>query len=512
MSPLVAEVKSSSQGRKYLFDSVFSQTQLSRHYIVQLIFSAILTTLGLITNNTVVVIGAMLISPLFWPVLGIALGIITTRKNILKDASISFAASVVLVLVVSTLITLIVPINDLSQEVIARVNPNIIDLFIALAASTLGVFALYYPSISSTAAGVAISISLLPPLCVVGIGAANLASAVVWKSLLLFGTNVGAIVFMGVIALYLLNIRPRKLEEEVRFKYGVFISGFLMLLLSVPLTIYLKESINQNIISEQINQIINDKVKEINPDAQVGRVNIDLLSISEDTPLAVDTVVYLPEGVYITQSQKQKLLDEISAATNKNVSLKFDIVSTLSLQTEEDKQKNLLKQSIREIIDQEITSINKDIVVDEIEITIPNTRTVPEKTDARIIIRVKQFGEVPLDYGDLERLKNYLEFKLNITANIEIEFIPISRLKEATVETGIYQEINSGLNDIIYSISPDIYVEELSIKEGAVYVKLFLPTTVVIDQASKAQIEELVKKSLGEDFTLTLQLVRYELE
>jgi len=505
MSPIKSELSPSNSGRKYLFDSVFSQTQLSKHYVVQLIFSTIITTLGLITNNTVVVIGAMLISPLFWPVMGIALGIITTRKNILRNASISFAASIVLVLFFSTTITLLVPVNELSQEIMARVNPTIIDLFIALAASIIGVFALYYPTISATAAGVAVSISLLPPLCVVGIGVAELSGTIVGKSLLLFGTNIGAIVFVGVIALYLLNIRPRKVQEEVRFKYGILISGMLMILLSIPLTIYLKESINQNIITREVNRIIDQKVKEVSTEARVEKVNIDILSIGEGTPMLIDAVVYLPEGVYITQSQKQELLNQISTITNANVSLKINIVSTLSLQSEEDKQRGILKQSIREIIHQELFDINENVVVDEIAITIPNTRTDPEKMDANIIIRVKQFGEMPLEYADLQRLKKFIEFKLNITANIEIEFIPISRLKETSLEAGVHEEIKAGLEDILSRIAEDIYIEELSIKERAISVKLFTPSNIIIGQYYKNEMETFVKGVMGDGIELHLQ-------
>lgn len=512
MSPPDTEAKPPATARKYLFDSVFSQTQLSRHYIVQLVFSTIITTLGIITNNTAVVIGAMLISPLFWPVLGIALGIITTRKNILKDAAISFSASVVMVLFFSTIITVLLPVNDLNPEITSRINPNTIDLFIALAASVLGVFSLYYPTISATAAGVAISISLLPPLCVAGIGVASLSSEIVGKSLLLFGTNIGAIVFMGVIALYLLKIRPRKAKEEVRFKYGVFISGILMAALSIPLTIYFKESLNQNIITGEVNRIINQNVKEISSEARVGRVNIDLLSISEDTPLAVDAVVYLPEGVYITQAQKQDLLDQISTVTNKNVSLEIDIISTLSLQSEEDQQKNLLKQSIREIINQEMRNLDKDIVIDEISIKIPDTRTDPDKQDANIVVRVKQFGEVPLSYEDLQNIKSFLEFKLDITANIEIELLPISRLRESAIETDIYRRVDEGLEEILLEIDQDIYIDELSIRENEVYVKLFVPNYIYINQQARDDMAAKVNEVLGEEFGLKLQIVRYELQ
>ena len=510
MPPKIEGVKLSTSPKKYLFDSVFSQTQLSRQYVVQLIFSTIITTLGLITNNIVVVVGAMLLSPLFWPVLGIALGIITTRRNILKNAITSFLVSAVVVLIFSTFIGFLLPINELSPEITSRINPNLIDLFIALAASIIGVFALYYPTISATTAGVAISISLLPPLCIVGIGLAKLSGKIIFRSLLLFGTNTGAIVFVGVIALYILKIRPRKAEEEVRFKYGVLISGILMLVLSIPLSIYLKESIITNIVTSEVNTIINERIKQISSDARVEKVNIDFLSIGEDTPLDVDAVIYLPEGVFITRSQKEQLLNYISTKTKRDVSLKFNIISTLSLQTEEDKQKSLLRQGIREIIFEEFEEFGSGVVIDNIEITFPMTKTDPQKQDVDILILVKQYGVEPLTYDDRQNLKDFLEFKLNIIANIEIEFIPISRLKETPLEVGNYEKVNEGLESILEEISDGIYIDEVSIKEGSVYVKLFSPSYVVINQAQKGEMEKLIVQVLGEKSELSLQIVRYE--
>jgi hypothetical protein len=194
------------------------------------------------------------------------------------------------------------------------------------------------------------------------------------------------------------------------------------------------------------------------------------------------------------------------------VALSFDVVSTLSLQSEEDKQKTIVRQSIRRIVLEEMESISQDIIVDEIDITIPDTRTDPEKMDANIIIRIKQFGEVPLEYKDLQRLKNYLEFKLNISAMIEIEFIPLSRLNETSLEAGVYNDVEIGLEAILWELSEKIYVEELSIKEEFVSVKLFVPDNVVITQYYKGELQSFINDKLGEEFELNLQVVRYELQ
>ena len=501
----------SSTKKRYLFDSVFAQTRFTRHYILQLIFSTIITTLGLITNNNVVVIGAMLISPLFWPVMGIALGIITTRRNILKNAAISLAVSLVLVLVFSTVIAWLVPFSAVSQEITARLDPNIIDLFIALATSVIGVLALYYPPISATAAGVAISISLLPPLSVVGIGIALWDWEIIGKAFLLFGTNIGAIVFMGVITLYLLKIRPKKREEEVRFKYGVLISGVLMILLSIPLSLYLKESIAQNIISKQVNGIISEEIQKLGTGARVDSLSVDVLSVSQDTPLDVHAVVYLPENVYMTQSERENLLEKISETTGKDVDLSFNIISTLSLQTDEDRERSILRKNIRDTINNEFESLDRELTIDNVDISFPGTQTDPDKPDVDIVIQVKQFSTAPLSFDDLQSLKSFLELKLNITANIEIEFIPVSRLRESTVDGGTYESVKAGVIALLEPVSPDIYIDELTIKDSLVLIKMFVPSNVVLSTQTQSALGALVRNELGEEIELSLQIIRYEL-
>lgn len=503
--------KTPSSQKKYLFDSVFSQTQLSRHYIVQLVFSTIITTLGLVTGNIVVVIGAMLISPLFWPVLGMALGIITSRKHILKDATISFAASLVIVLFFSSLVTIIVPFNEISPTIISSVNPTIIDLFIALAVSTIGIFALYYPTISATTAGVAISISLLPPLSIAGIGIALKSTTLIGKSILLFGTNAGAIIFMGVIVLYLLNIRPRKAEEEVRFKYGILISGLLMILLSIPLTFYLRDSINQNVITSDINKIVNQEIKSINGQARVEKLNIDFLSLKSGTPLEVDATVYFPEGVNMTQKQREDLINKISFKTNKEVNLNFNIISTLSLQTEEDKQKSQLRKTIREMISQYFEKYPKDVVVDNVDISFGSDVNNPGTKTADIVIQIKQYGISPLSYEDLQYLKSQIEEKTKLSANLDMELIPVNRIEDSNVGYGVYELIETGTKSILSGISPAIELESLSIKGSYVSMKLLVPNGIYISPKNEEDIKSLARDALkDENINLNLQIIRFE--
>lgn len=510
----ISQHNSSVTKKRYLFDSVYSQTQLSKQYLLQLIFSTIITTLGLLTNNTVVVIGAMIISPLFWPVMGIALGVITSRKHILQNSFISLFFSVFIVVFFSALITLMVPISELSQEITSRMNPNIIDLFIALATSIIGVLALYYPTISSTATGVALSISLLPPLSLVGVGIARLSLKIVGKSLLLFGTNMGAIIFVGVIVLYILKIGPRKVEEEIRFKYGVLISGLIMLMLSIPLSIYLKESIYQNKMRTGVELLLTQEIQQTSNNARIERVNIDFLSLRGKKPVDIEAIVYLPEGVYMTQFERENLVDKISNLTGSDVNLNFNIVSTLSLQSEEDLQKSLARKSIVDLVSKEIKLINNEISIDNINVVFPNEANLNELSLADIVISIKQYGDVALTIKDVENIKVLIRDRLGYDANIQVDLLPISRLKESTLLRGTYAKIESGIKSILVDRTLDetydVVIDDLSINNNLVTLTIFVPEQMSLVDETQDELEKFIEEVLQTDIILKLHVVRYE--
>lgn len=497
--------------RKYLFDSVRSQTSFSNQYLLQLIFSTIITTLGLLTDNTVVVIGAMLISPLFWPVMGIALGIISPRGHLMRTSSFSLLKSVLMVTFFSYIITLVVPISDLSVEINSRINPNLIDLFIALATSIIGVLALYYPTISSSATGVAISISLLPPLCITGIGLAKGSNIIIGKSLLLFLTNIGAIVFTGVIVLWLLNIRPQKEEETKRFTFGFAISFLLMIILSIPLSFYLRQTINQNTTENQIKRVLNTEISKLSKKARIEDVDIDFLSLNEEVPLVVTSTVFLPEDVYMTQSQRDSLVEKLSALTQSEISLNFNIISTLSLQSEEDISKDILKKDIRQILVTEISNTQPDVSIDDMSITLRPVVTENQKQEVDILISVKQFNDQDFNFINLSSLKEFLENKLDIVANIEVELIPINRLKDSFIDSSTYKKLNTSINTLLEEVSVNINVSELDIKQDIVILKLNVPNTLVIPAETLALLEQSVKSLLGQEYSLQLQVFNYDL-
>ena len=138
-----------------------------------LIFAILIASIGLNVNSTAVVIGAMLISPLMGPIMGIGLGAGIVDANLIKKSFYNLLIAVVISVFTSTLYFLITPLHVAKSELLARTTPTIWDVFIALFGGLSGIIAGSRKEKSNAIPGVAIATALMPPLCTAGYGLAN---------------------------------------------------------------------------------------------------------------------------------------------------------------------------------------------------------------------------------------------------------------------------------------------------------------------------------------------------
>ena len=139
-------------------------------YYLMLALSAALATLGLICDSAAVIIGAMIIAPLMNPIVACSYAIARRNLGMLQESLFSIITGIIVVLAVSSSITFIVDYRMLGDEAMARSNPNLIDLGIAVASGTAGAFAWTRKRIANAIPGVAVAVALVPPLCVAGMG------------------------------------------------------------------------------------------------------------------------------------------------------------------------------------------------------------------------------------------------------------------------------------------------------------------------------------------------------
>jgi len=222
------------------FEGPERSRRLSRYWLL-LLLSAVIATAGVVSDSTATVIGAMIIAPLMVPILGVVLGVVTADRANLERCLLLLVAGAAAVVALSWLLGHLVPypvIAATNGQVAARVTPRLVDLVAALATGSVGSVALARPDVSDTLPGVAIAISLVPPLAVAGLTLRSGEPSQSLGALLLFATNVVAILASGIVVMALYRVgRVQAAVSAFRRPVGVAIIVLLLGAVLVPLWI-----------------------------------------------------------------------------------------------------------------------------------------------------------------------------------------------------------------------------------------------------------------------------------
>ncbi|QKJ18895.1 TIGR00341 family protein [Microbacterium hominis] len=210
-------------------------------FFIMLVLSGIIAVAGVLSDSTATVIGAMIIAPLGTPILGIAAGLVTGSRSLIARSFLWVLVG--LVIVVATGFLLSAFISDPSEietnsQITGRTSPQLLDLLAALATGTAGAFAMCRKDLSAVLPGVAISISLVPPLGVVGVCAGQGAWDAAIGAFLLFASNVVSLVIAGSIVFTLAGYARG--EESSRFanrRRAYTIVAVLSVIIVIPLAL-----------------------------------------------------------------------------------------------------------------------------------------------------------------------------------------------------------------------------------------------------------------------------------
>lgn len=198
--------------------------------LLTLIFAIFIASLGLNTNSIPVIIGAMLISPLMGPIIGIGLGIGIQDFTLMKRSLKNIGAAVLGSLVASAIYFLISPQYEGSSQLLARTSPSIYDVFVALFGGAAGILSIACKDKGQVMPGVAIATSLMPPLCTAGYGLATWQMHFFFGALYLFFTNMIFILVATWVGVKLMGFKKVVYQNERRAKrvrnivYGVVVA------------------------------------------------------------------------------------------------------------------------------------------------------------------------------------------------------------------------------------------------------------------------------------------------
>lgn len=226
-----------------LRQTVRQEGQLTHGYVLMCALAAGIAILGLLQSSTAVVIGAMLVSPLMSPIAAMGFGFASLDGHRIRDSIRVVAIGAGIGIATGIVLTWLSPIRNATPEILARTEPNLLDLAVALFSGIAGGYSTVIGK-GGTAIGVAIATALMPPLTVIGYGIGVLQPMFALGALLLFLTNLAAITFaFALIARLSGAARPfGKVEWTPRYA-TILVAAFLAL--ATPLTMTLMKLTNE---------------------------------------------------------------------------------------------------------------------------------------------------------------------------------------------------------------------------------------------------------------------------
>ena len=225
-----------------------------------LMCSIVVASVGLNTNSTAVIIGAMLISPLMGPIRGIGLGVGTNDLELIFDSLKNFGIAVGISLFTAWIFFLITPISELTAELEARTGPNLMDVFIAFFGGLAGIIAATRGDDSTVIPGVAIATALMPPLCTAGYGLAVGNMSFFIGASYLFLLNTLFICLSTIVVVRYLKFPVKTFINPSTQKRVSRITYFILFLIVLPSVYLFYIKVKETIYHENVKQFVQEVV------------------------------------------------------------------------------------------------------------------------------------------------------------------------------------------------------------------------------------------------------------
>ena len=349
---------------------------------VYILFVAIIiASVGLNVNSIPVIIGAMLISPLMGPITGLGLGLGTNDRELVLFSIKNLLVMVGISLLAATLYFMLTPLEiDNPTELLARTRPTIYDVFIALFGGLAGVLETARKEKGTVISGVAIATALMPPLCTVGYGIANLSWQYTIGALFLFSINCIFIAMAAYLMAKFLKF-PVKTVEQHRTRYFILSYGLVILLAATSIfTGY--NVIRENDFTKLANRFVkkNQNIgktyiydSQVNIDSKPYMLELRLAgeTLNEDTKemllrdaenygiMRSQIVIHEDATVQVDRFNETEIVKNLMATNASNVQVRDDSIKVLNAQITAYKQRELPAKQLAEELQVQLPSITR---------------------------------------------------------------------------------------------------------------------------------------------------------
>lgn len=225
-----------------------------------LVFAVFIASLGLNVNSTAVIIGAMLISPLMGPIVGMGLGIGISDLALLKRSIKNYLVATGISVLTATLYFLITPLTEAQSELLARTSPTLYDVLIALCGGAAGILALSTRGSGNVIPGVAIATALMPPLCTAGYGLAMGEPSFFFGAFYLFFINTVFITLATFVGVRMLRFKQKQFIDAARMvTVKRYIIGIVVLTM-LPAAYMTVQIIRQSVLENDTNRFVRNEL------------------------------------------------------------------------------------------------------------------------------------------------------------------------------------------------------------------------------------------------------------
>ncbi len=202
--------------QKETVETLTEESRASVDFYVLLAGSTIITTFGLVLDNSVIVIGGMLVAPLLFPILSLGMGVTTSSKQAIKRSLATIGKSILLVGAIAFFVAFLLNTKEATATMEFASKTTIIHFLIAFTSGVMASFAWVRQNINASLPGIAVSVSLLPPLATFGIGVSMFEKTITSGALFLFIINLLGIALASVIVFALFGFSNlQKIQEKI---------------------------------------------------------------------------------------------------------------------------------------------------------------------------------------------------------------------------------------------------------------------------------------------------------
>ena len=279
---------------------VLEESGWSPRYAFMTMMSAGIAVLGLLLSSPAVVIGAMLISPLMNPILGLGFSLATFDFREMRRAVIALAVGTVAAILFTALIVMLSPLKAATPEILARTRPNLFDLLVALFAALAGTFAIIRGR-GETIVGVAIATALMPPLAAVGYGLATWNLPVLGGALALFFTNLVTIALSATIMARYYGFGHSLSRQQSWTQTVLLVLVFVVM--AIPLAISLRRIASEALTVTEVRSLLSTR---FGPQSRITQLDVDF----ERDPIAIKSVIIAPRSAAVSNADLRAALSK----------------------------------------------------------------------------------------------------------------------------------------------------------------------------------------------------------